>query len=170
VTIFNEAGQLIDSDNLIFNVLPALFATMGFAGVIVAFLFFALMTIAALTSSISMLEVPVAFAADSMKLSRKRASIVVGGLVLSISLVIIFNFNLLFGLVITFTTKYSEPLIGLLFCVFVGWVWSRQQILAEIRQGSENVENSVFWKIWPAYVKFVCPLLIVALFWRSLAG
>lgn len=169
VTIYNEAGQLIDSDNLIFNVLPALFATMGFAGVVVALFFFALMTIAALTSSISMLEVPVAYAADSLKLTRNRAALSVGAIVLSISLIIVFNFNLLFGLVITLTTKYSEPLIGFLFCIFVGWIWSRQQILQEIKQGADDVENSVFWKIWPIYVKFVCPLLIIILFWHSLS-
>lgn len=170
VTIFNDAGQLIDSDNLIFNVLPALFDTMGFAGVVVALLFFALMTIAALTSSISMLEVPVAYAADSLKLTRTRASLLVGGLVLLISVIIIFNFGALFGLVITLTTKYSEPLIGLLFCVFVGWVWSRQHILAEIQHGAEGVENSLFWKVWPPYVRYVCPFLILILFWRSMAG
>ncbi len=169
VTIYDAAGNLLASDSLIFTVLPALFETMGGAGVITSILFFSLMTIAALTSSISMLEVPVAYASDSLGMERRRASYMVGGLVLLISVLIIFNFGALFGLVIAFTTKYSEPLIGLLFCVFVGWIWARNEILQEIQQGAEGAENSLFWRIWPNYVKFVCPLLILLLFWRSLA-
>lgn len=170
VTIYDAAGNLLASDNLIFTVLPALFDTMGSAGVITALLFFSLMTIAALTSSISMLEVPVAYATDSLGLARTRAAMLVGGVVLLISIIIIFNFGTLFGLVINLTTKYSEPIIGLLFCVFVGWIWSRNAILEEIKQGAEGAESSLFWKVWPNYVRWVCPLLILALFWRSLAG
>jgi NSS family neurotransmitter:Na+ symporter len=169
VTIYDDAGNLIASDNLIFTVLPALFETMGSAGPVVAILFFSLMTIAALTSSISMLEVPVAYASESKNMPRAKAAWVVGGLVLLISLVIVFNFGTLFPLVIAFTTKYSEPLIGLLFCVFVGWIWHRNHILDEIKQGYPDAENGLFWKIWPTYVKFVCPLLVLALFWHSMS-
>ena len=170
VVIYDAAGNLLASDNLIFTVLPALFETMGAAGVVTSVLFFSLMTIAALTSSISMLEVPVAYASDSQGMTRGKAALVVGSLVLAISLIIIFNFGALFGLVIAFTTKYSEPLIGLLFCLFVGWIWARNDILREIQQGAAGVENSLFWKIWPTYVRWVCPLLILLLFWRSLSG
>ena len=169
VTIYDEAGNLLASDNLIFTVLPALFNTMGSAGIVVSILFFCLMTIAALTSSISMLEVPVAYASESRGLTRTRAAWQVGIIIMLISIVIIFNFSTLFGLVITFTTKYSEPLIGLLFCIFVGWIWHRNQILEEIKQGFSGAEQSLFWKIWPNYVRYVCPLLMMALFWRSLS-
>ena len=169
VTIFDGDGKLLEADNLIFTVLPALFETMGSAGIIVSILFFSLMTTAALTSSISMLEVPVAYASESLKLGRTKAAWYVGLAVLGISFVIIFNFGDLFGNVVAFTTKYSEPLIGLLFCIFVGWIWRRDQILAEIKLGSPDAENGLFWKIWPNYVKFVCPLLVLLLFYHSLS-
>ena len=65
VEIFSATGQLINEDSLIFIVLPALFETMGTVGLYVAFVFFALMLIAALTSSISMLEVPVSYVIES---------------------------------------------------------------------------------------------------------
>jgi len=169
VTIFDEAGNLLAADNLIFTVLPALFETMGSAGVIVSILFFALMTIAALTSSISMLEVPVAYASENQNLPRNKAAWLVGSIILTISLIVIFNFAALFGFVIAFTTKYSEPLIGLLFCIFVGWIWRRDQILAEIKEGFPEAEQGLFWKIWPSYVRYVCPLLVIALFWHSLS-
>ena len=59
IEIFSADGQLLHSDTLIFQVLPALFETMGDAGLVIAAIFFVLMVVAALTSSISMLEVPV---------------------------------------------------------------------------------------------------------------
>ena len=57
VTIYAESGSLIAGPDLIFQVLPALFEGMGAAGVFVGLAFFVLMSIAAVTSSISMLEV-----------------------------------------------------------------------------------------------------------------
>ncbi len=168
VTIFNEAGQLIGGDQLIFTVIPALFDTMGGVGDYVSFVFFVLMTIAALTSSISMLEVPVAFTIESTKLERKQASWVIGLFVIVISMLLIFNFEMLFGLVISLTTQYSQPLLGFMLCIFTGWVWKRDSILNEIKQGSDNVEQSMFWKIWPVYVKFVCPLIILVMAYHTI--
>ena len=169
VTIYDDAGLLINSDRLIFDVIPALFSTMGLAGVILSLVFFTLMTIAALTSSISMLEVPVARVEQKFNLPRRRAAIVTGLLIFLVSVVIIFNFEALFSLVINFTTKYSEPLIGILFCIFAGWVWNRSQLLSEIQQGMPEAQNSVFWKIWPSYVRFVCPLIVLGIFLHSLS-
>ena len=61
VAIFDSSGGLLSEDTLIFTILPALFETMDGIGVALATAFFVLMSIAALTSSISMLEVPVAY-------------------------------------------------------------------------------------------------------------
>jgi len=167
VTIFDDAGALIDSDRLIFTVLPALFETMGFAGIVISVLFFILMTIAAITSSISMLEVPVAYVSESWSFDRRSASMMVGAGIMMISFIIIFNFEALFGFVINLTTRYSEPLIGLLFCLFVGWVMHRNHLLEELKQGSPDLENGLFWKIWPSYVRFVCPLVMLGVFMHS---
>jgi NSS family neurotransmitter:Na+ symporter len=168
VKIFSDGGALIEGPNLIFAVLPSLFETMGTVGIYVAFVFFALMIIAALTSSISMLEVPVAYVVESKKIDRKRAVWALTLVVFIISSTIAFNMDSLFGLVIDLTTKYSQPLLGLVLCIFAGWVWKRDQILAEIKQGNEQAERSMFWKIWPWYVRFVCPVVIAIMFYRSI--
>ncbi|MFT5837815.1 MAG: NSS family neurotransmitter:Na+ symporter [Flavobacteriales bacterium] len=170
VKIFSDSGILIEGPNLIFAVLPSLFETMGTVGVYVAFVFFALMIIAALTSSISMLEVPVAYVVESKGIGRKRAVWTLSFIIFMISTIIAFNMDSLFGLVIDLTTKYSQPLLGLVLCVFAGWVWKRDQILAELKQGNEQIEQSLFWKIWPWYVRFVCPVVIAVMFYRSIAG
>ncbi len=169
VEIFSADGALIEGPNLIFAVLPSLFDTMGSIGVFVAFVFFALMLIAALTSSISMLEVPVAYVVESKGVGRKRAVWLIAVSIFIVSSIIAFNMGTLFGLVIDLTTKYSQPLLGLALCIFAGWVWKRDQILAELRQGDENAEHGLFWKIWPGYVRFVCPIVIIVMFYRTVA-
>lgn len=168
VEIFDAKGELLNSDTLIFKVLPALFEQMGSAGPIIALSFFLLMSLAALTSSISLLEVPVAYVVESHHKKRNITSWVIGILVTLLSLVIVFNFEWLFGLVITITTKYSQPLLGLFFCVYAGWVWHRNNALVEIKKGFEEAESSFFWKVWPWYVRFVCPLFIIIMFIHAL--
>ncbi len=168
VTIFTDAGNLIDGDRLIFTVIPGLFTAMGELGNIVSFVFFSLMAIAALTSSISMLEVPVAYTIESTSLSRNRATWLIGAIIMLVSTIIVLNFESLFGAVIALTTEYSQPLLGLVFCLYVGWVWRRDQILSELKQGNPDIESSWFWAIWPVYVRFVCPVIILAMFYHSI--
>lgn len=164
VEIFDATGALVAGPGLIVAVLPALFETMGGAGVFVALAFFILMTIASLTSSISMLEVPVAYVVETFDTERRKATLLIGGIVTIICLVIVFNFNSLFDLVVNATTEYSQPLLGLFFAVFVGWVWNRNGVLQEIQKGSPDVEHSFFWKVWPFYIRFICPLAILAVY------
>jgi NSS family neurotransmitter:Na+ symporter len=161
---------LISEDTLIFTVLPELFATMGMAGIIVSFTFFFLMSIAALTSSISMLEVPVAYAIEEHGMRRKFAVYAIGIGIGLISTVILLNFETLFGLVIVFTTRYGQPLLGFMFCIYAGWIWHRDTLLQELRKGSPEVATGLFWRIWPWYVKLVCPAIILAIFAQSLFG
>jgi NSS family neurotransmitter:Na+ symporter len=170
VEIFDSAGALTSEDTLIFTVLPELFSTMGVAGSIVSFAFFFLMSIAALTSSISILEVPVAYTIEEHGVARKTSVLVIGSLIAVVSTIILFNFDTLFGLVVAFTTRYSEPLLGFMFCVYAGWIWHRNNILKELRKGNENIENTLFWKIWPWYVRLVCPVIIMGIFIQSIFG
>lgn len=168
VVIYDDTGALIAGPRLILSVLPALFNSMGVMGMLIAGAFFLLMVIASLTSSISMLEVPVAYAVENHGVERRKATLLLGLAVTLICLVIVFNFSLLFDLIVTLTTEYSQPLGGLFFCVFVGWIWHRDGLLQELKQGSPALESSLFWKVWPFYVKFVCPLAILAVYYQLL--
>ena len=69
---------------------------------------------------------------------------------------------------ITLSTKYGQPIVAMLCCVFVGWIWQRNSLLAEIKSGNESVEEGFFWKIWPVYTKVVCPTAIAMVFLHSL--
>ena len=160
VAIFDEMGGLLAEDTLIFTVLPALFETMDAAGIWLATAFFALLSIAGLTSSISMLEVPVAYLIEQHGLSRPRATCLAGGLIAGFSTLIVINFGTLFGWVITVSTRYSQPALGILICIFAGWLWQRDGLLQELKKNDTSAEHRLFWKIWPAYVKWVCPVII----------
>ena len=168
VTIYTEAGTLIAGPDLIFQVLPALFEGMGSAGLLVGFAFFVLMSIAAVTSSISMLEVPVSYAVEQHTVGRVKATWLVGLIIFAISATISLNFDSLFGFVITLTTERAQPLLSMVLCIFAGWIFYRNSILQELKQGSPEVERGLFWKIWPVYVKFFCPALILLTFAQGL--
>lgn len=180
VVIYSEAGELLSSDTLVFSVLPAMFDTMSTAGVFIGIAFFVLMVIAALTSSISMLEVPVACATEELRQDRKIAVWWIGGLITLFSAVIVYNFSDLFGVVVVATTEYAQPILGLLFALVAGWLWNRNNILKELAEGHPEIADSLFWKIWPGYVRIVCPILMILVFswdwisswevWHTLLG
>ena len=108
VAIFNSSGGLLSEDTLIFTILPALFETMDGIGAALATSFFVLMSIAALTSSISMLEVPVAYLIERHGLTRHRATFLTGACISTLSAIIALNFSTLFGWVITVSTRYDQ--------------------------------------------------------------
>ena len=168
VAIYGDDGSLIGGPSLIFQVLPTLFDSMGGIGFMVGFAFFVLLSIAALTSSISMLEVPVAYAVENRKLHRKSATLWVSSAIFALSVVICLNFGALFDAVISLTTEWAQPLISLLICLFAGWVFYRNSILEELKQGNPLVEHSLFWKLWPLYVKLICPALIAIIILQGL--
>jgi NSS family neurotransmitter:Na+ symporter len=170
VQIYDADGNLIQSARLIFTVLPAMFDTMGGVGAVVSLLFFIFMSVAALTSTISILEVPVAYAVESHNAERRFATIVIGAAIFGLSTFIIFSAESVFNLIAVAATQYGEPIVGLMMCIFAGWVMHRNKLLQEIRKGNDDAEQGWFWKIWPTYVRFVCPIAILIVFMQTLRG
>ncbi|OUS23292.1 sodium-dependent transporter [Thalassotalea sp. 42_200_T64] len=168
VAIFAADGSLISGPSMVFSVLPTLFEGMGAMGLFVGFAFFILMSIAALTSSISMLEGPVSYVVERHDIERTKATTGIGFLIFLMSTIIVLNLDFMLDFVATLATEYGQPIIAMLCCIFVGWIWQRSELLEEIKQGNEQVENSLFWKIWPWYTKFVCPVAIAMVFIHSL--
>ncbi|WP_391088164.1 sodium-dependent transporter [Vibrio sp. NH-UV-68] len=167
VEIYAQDGSLLSSDTLVFTVLPLMFDSLGLLGQLFAIVFFLLLTIAALTSSISMLECPVALVSERFETKRGITSWVLGAIIALFSIVIVYNFAALFGLVAMVATQYLQPLAALLFCLFGGWVWSRQAKVKELEQGCPEFSQGWFGKLWPVYVKFVCPMLVATVIWAS---
>lgn len=162
VQIFAADGSLLNSDTLVFTVLPALFDTLGGnLQYILALVFFILMTIAGLTSAISIVEVPTSYLMEKREIGRNKATYLIGTLIMVLSLSLVWNFEQLFSFMITLTTERAQPLIALGIAIYLGWVWQRNDLLKEIQAQEGADSNSLFWRLWPIYVKFVCPLLII---------
>ena len=155
VEVFQD-GKLIGEGRLIFAVLPELFSNIGTVGIYVGFTFFVLMSIASLTSTISSTEIPVSFLVENHNVARKKATLCVTLTILLVSTVIILNFEWLFGLIISLFTQYQLPLMGLFYFLTVGWVWRRGNKLREVSSG--------FHTLFAHYIRFICPILMTAVF------
>ena len=158
-TVFVD-GNLIGEGQLIFDVLPTLFSSMGGIGLVVSFSFFALLSIAALTSTISSTEVPVAYLIEDKGMTRKRATLLVSGLVFISSMLLIAFFEQLFGLVIQLLTTILQPLMSLFYFIVVGWLWKRGNQLTDISQLNQHTSL----KLLGFYLRFICPILLVIVF------
>ncbi|MDW6093653.1 sodium-dependent transporter [Vibrio rhizosphaerae] len=168
VEIYAADGSLLNSDTLVFRVLPMMFESLGIFGQFFAIIFFLLLTIAALTSSISMLECPVTLVSERWSTSRNGTTWALGTVIALFSAVVLYHFHELFGLVVMLATHYLQPLAALMFCLFGGWVWRHRAKITELQHGFPGVSQHWFGRLWPAYIKYVCPLFVVAVMWFSL--
>lgn len=152
---------------LVFVVLPTIFSSMPLGGLF-AVLFYLLLAIAALTSTISLLEVVVAYFVDERGWPRKRAAMVIVGICFLIavpsalsqgavpSLGNLFGMdfltlqNVIFG-------NYSLSIGALLICLFVGWKWGKGRALDSIELGGGRMPGR---RAYMFVVRYVCPLAI----------
>jgi len=154
---------------LVFQVLPPLFATLP-AGQLFGAAFFLLLTIAALTSTISLLEVPVSYLIDEFRWSRGKAVLVtsLGTLLLGLPSALAFGavgfFSSLPGVGLDFLTlmniifgNYSLSLGSLLLAVFVGYRWGVAGAAQEIEQ--EGVRFGLR-PAWAFLIRFLCPVAV----------
>lgn len=157
----SAGGELASSTTLVFEVLPALFHTMGGAvGLIFGVSFFLILSVAALTSTISLLEVPVSYVIDEHKVNRKKATWGVGGFILVISIAVAY-FPSLIGTFDSIFNNIGLPLGGLFICLFVGYVWKTDNALSEMEFGYAGIKQTLFSKVWPVFIKYICPLAIL---------
>lgn len=155
-----QGDKLIGEGQLIFNILPELFNSMGNIGMVVAIGFFSLLSIAALTSTISSTEVPVSYLVEGKNLSRSKATWLVSAIVLTASMTIITFFDSLFGMVIRVLTTILQPLSCLFYFIVVGWLWKRGNKLRDV-----SLQEGRKWlPVWGNYLRFICPLLLTVVF------
>lgn len=160
-----EAGA---GPGLIFVTLPIAFGQMT-GGVIVGALFFLLLAIAAVTSSISLLEPVVSWLEEHRGFKRPVAALVAGGAVFTVGLGTVFSFNRwaeikLFGL--TFfdsldflTNNIIMPVGGLLMVVFAGWFMARASMRSEL-----HTINDGQFAVWYTMARFICPIALILIF------
>lgn len=164
---------------LVFHTIPATFAKMP-GGYFFSILFFILLTIAALTSAISLLEVVVAYFVDELGWNRKKAVIIFGFVVFLLGLPSALSFNLLadfkiwgknfFDLVDFLASNILLPTGGLLISIFVGYVWGFDKVLLNLKSGAENLfeKHPKIILTWKFFLKYLSPVLIFVVLLQSL--
>jgi NSS family neurotransmitter:Na+ symporter len=153
---------------LIFAVLPRLFATLP-GGHLFGAAFFILLVMAALTSTISLLEVPVAHLIDSHGWTRRGAVLAITTVtaVLAIPSALANGASPFFSrlpgvgldflsLMATIWNNFALPIGGLLVALFVGWAWRIPGALDELRAGG----TFPLAGLWGALIRYVCPVAI----------
>ncbi|WP_339323319.1 sodium-dependent transporter [Paenibacillus sp. FSL W8-0194] len=149
--------------SLVFIALPAAFSAMPF-GAFFGGLFFILLAIAALTSAVSLLEVPVSFAMDRWGWSRMKSVLIISVLVLLVGL----PSALSFGIVPAFTHMGSKnffdwldfiasnillPVGGLITTLFAGYFWKGAAEAAGLKSG--------WFRVWLFMLRYIAPILVV---------
>ena len=164
---------------LVFETLPFVFGQMP-AGGLVAILFFLALLVAALTSSISMLEVAVAYLVEEKKFSRIAACIVlfiicwVIGAVCSLSFGPLSHIEIGGGNLFDFFDNLSSNILmtlgSLLTVLFVGWRLKKTAVYDEFTNGGTLSRNAKLFGVLWFLIRFVCPLAIIAIFVSGLIG
>ena len=173
----------IDADSgpsLIFITLPNVFnqafVHIPWAGYLISILFYALLALAALTSTISMHEIGTSFFQEEMRLPRKKAVWIVSGasglicILSSMSMGAVEGMTL-FGMpLLSFfdfiTAKLMMPIGALLTTFYVGWYAS----LTTVRNEFTN-KGTVSEKLFPLFlftVRYICPIFILLIFMHEL--
>jgi len=153
---------------LIFQTLPIAFGNMT-GGWLMGILFFLMLSIAALTSSISLIEPAVAWLVENKNISREKACAWSGLAAWLLGIATIFSFNIwsnfkifdrtLFQLLDYLTANLMLPIGGFCIAVFAGWIMKQQHSEQEL-----NMPNAQAYQIWLILVRYVAPSAVFLVF------
>ena len=170
VTSFGLTGESLEGPSLVFSTLPEVFAQMPLTQLWSSLFFFFLM-VAALTSTISIAEVSIAFMQDRFKMSRLKACIIViAPLFLFSSLCSLSQGSLgemkiagltLFDLFDTIATNILLPIASILLCIYMGWIAPKSFFKNQLSNYG-TVKSRVF-HIVLFIVRFIAPILITTI-------
>ncbi len=181
-----DSSTLSDSSvTLIFSYLPqilyALQDSIGYTGAsIVAVIFFMLVFFAAITSLVSIIEVPVASFIDELKMSRKKALMTMFGLMAVLSILSAMSFGMvdgltqfisyggstksLFDFIVEVFYETVLPLNGLLVCLFVVYRWKKANFHEELSTGNPNFNGSLLQKYVDFSLSTFIPVFLLLIF------
>ena len=158
------------------NVFEQAFASMPMLGYVISLAFYLLLSVAALTSLISLHEVSTAFFQEELHISRSHAAMIVTGgcsligAICSLSLgdwsfLKVAGVNL-FDVFDFVTGQIFLPVGGLLTCLFIGWYVPKKLVKDEFTNWGTT--RGIFFGTYYFLIRFVCPLAILAIFLHQL--
>ena len=166
--VFANGLAASEGPGLVFVTLPIAFSSMPL-GVFFGTLFFVLLSIAALSSSISLIEPGVAWLIESLKIKRFTATLLLGFIAWFLGLFSALSFNLLseftifgknfFDATDFLTNQIMLPLGGIFIAIFVGWVMKKENVLEEL-----DIEENLIFKFWYFSIRYISPVMVGCVF------
>ncbi len=173
--VFGSGLEASSGPGLMFISLPIAFGNMPL-GLLFGTLFFILVTIAAWSSAVSLIEPGVAWLVESKKFSRLKATSILGGASWFVGIIAALSFGVLsefkpwflffkspFDFLDFVTAQVMLPLGGLFIAIFVGWLLSKELVSKEM-----DVDGHVLFDIWLFVLKFISPVLVIIVFVTTL--
>ena len=166
--VFANGLEIGHGPGLMFVTLPVAFGQMA-GGQLFGCVFFILVTVAAITSAISLVEPAVAWIVEKLKTTRVNSALIIGGTAWLLGLGSAFSTNIWADVHIFAEMTYLDtmdyvsnnlllPLGGILIAIFSGWVLDRKM------RDSEMINDPAYYAVWRVLTRFVAPLAVFTVF------
>ena len=178
VFTFMGAEGMSKGPGLMFISLPKVFDEMGSLGRIIGILFFVMVTFAAVTSSVSVMEAIVAGLMDKWHVSRTKSAIIATVYAAIVGIVVCLGYNIRYvelplpnGSVATIldlldyiSNSILMPIVAITTCILFGWIAKPKVIIDEVKKGGVRFARE---KLYVVMIKYVAPILLVILLIQS---
>lgn len=178
IFVFMGMDGMSAGPGLLFVSLPKVFHAMGGFGYVIGIIFFIIVSFAAVTSSVSIMEAIVSSVMDKFKITRKKGTILVTIYSLIAGVIVCLGYNLLYfeltlpngtigqilDLMDYISNNWLMPLVALLTSILIGWVVKPGVIIDEITQGKFQFHRKGLYVVM---IKFVVPIMLLILFLQS---
>lgn len=180
-TVFTFMGPegMSGGPGLIFISLPKVFEAMGIVGKVIAPVFFLIVSFAAVTSSVSVMEAMVSSLMDAFHITRTKGSVLVILYTMVTGILVCLGYNLLYfelhfpngnsGQLLDVLDYISNnilmPLVALLTSILIGWVVKPKIIIDEVTRGGHRFGRKNLYIIM---IKYVVPVLLLLLLLQAL--
>jgi len=166
--VFNNGLDPAGGPGLIFQTLPVAFANMP-GGHIVSVLFFVLLSVAAITSMVGLIEPLTRWVEEHKGFARHKSAMVILGAIAVLSVLSILGYNTLAEYTIAgkdfngaldyFANQILLPVGGLLIAIFTGWFVRRQTSQNELGLG-----DGLLFRLWYFLIRYICPVAVFLVF------
>ena len=179
VYTFMGTEGMAGGPSLMFVSLPKVFGAMGFAGTVVAIVFFVTVAFAALTSSVSIMEAIVSSMVDKFGTERKRATVLVTLYTLVGGLIVCLGYNLFYfeltlpnGTVaqildvLDYLSNYLlMPIVAIATCILIGWVMKPATVIDEVTSSGCRFSRKGLYAVM---VKYITPIMLLFLLLQAI--
>ena len=177
--VLGREGMSASGPGLLFAAMPAVFGSMENTGMIIGAAFFVMVFVAALTSSVSIMEASVSSMIEKFGMERKKAVLILTIILLALGVVVCMGYNILYfditlpngssgQLLVIFdyiSNNIVMPLVAIFTCILIGWAVKPKYVIDEAVKNGESFRRRY---VYIVMVKVIAPVLLVVLFLQSL--